>query len=517
MSVAERGSRTPRNLWWLWSLLAVVLIGAIHLPFPFEGDHAYFAVVASAMQDGARLYVDAWDINQPGIFLFYFAAGSSFGFTEVGIHLFELLYWVVFSVVLLATVGRRMASRVIAALLPIFTVGAYYLLADRGKLMKVESLAALPIFLAMWFAYRFTTQSNRWLLFASGVAGGIAVSFKLALGVVLIPIWLLTLFFLIKDRDRAWWKVTGEAVSLAVLGAMVPIGLLVALLIRWGILDIAIETAFVYPFRYLDAPVAPIERLLIGFRWLALGYGLMVVAAAWVVWRSWRVSEERLVGFLTTWSVFGLVLHLLQYTTWWGYHLHVATFPVGILAVIAVDQLWERRVTLRPLIGAGPKRRSKTILLVGIIAMLIPSVVFLVSRSATLVADGLALNPAERLAFQTTFSNGSYGQIAADVEFLKSPGSRHGPIFVVGDPLNYWLADRRQAIVQSGWTLEYYFPDQWRAMAEEVESALPVYVFVSHDYEEVIDLLGSEFTGVLAESYQVLRESEAGTWFETTG
>lgn len=105
------------------------------------------------------------------------------------------------------------------------------------------------------------------------MAGGIAVSFKLALGVVLIPIWLLILFFLIKDRDRAWWKVTGEAISLGVLGAMVPIDLLVALLSRWGILDIAIETAFVYPFRHLDVPVAPMRRLFTGFRWLVLGFG----------------------------------------------------------------------------------------------------------------------------------------------------------------------------------------------------------------------------------------------------
>jgi hypothetical protein len=463
------------------------------------------------MKDGARLYVDAWDINQPGIFLFYLAAGSSFGFTEMGIHLFELLYWLAFSVTLLVTIGRRLASRVIAALLPFFTVGAYYLLADRGKLMKVESLSAFPIFLAMWFAYRFTTQSNRWLLFASGVAGGIAVSFKLALAVVLIPMWLLALFFLIKDRDRAWWKVTGEAVLLAVLGALVPIGLLVALLSRWGVLDIAVQTAFVYPFRYLDVPVAPIDRLLIGFRWLVLGYGPMLVAAAWFVWKSWRDSKDRLVGFLATWSLFGLVLHLLQYTTWWGYHLHVVTFPVGILAVLAVNRLWERRVS-----PAGSGRRP-VLILVGVIAILIPSLVFLVGRSITLVADGFALEADQRLAFQSTYSNGSYGQIAADVEFLKGSGSRQGPIFVVGDPLYYWLAGRGHAIVQSGWTLEYYFPDQWRAMAAEVDAALPVYVFVSRDYEEVIDLHGSEFSAVLAESYEVLRESETGTWFEPVG
>lgn len=512
MNVVGRGE-APRSLRWVGPLLVVAFIGAIHLQFPFHANHAYFAVVASAMQDGARLYLDAWDINQPGIFLFYLAAGSSFGFTEVGIHLFELLYWLVFSVVLLVTIGRRTANRVIAGLLPIFTVGAYYLLADRGKLMKAESLSALPIFLALWFAYRFTSNSNRWTLFASGVAGGIAVSVKLALAVVLIPIWLLTLFFLIRDRDRAWWKVAGESVSLAVLGALVPISLLVVLLSRWGILDNAVETAFVYPFRYLsDVPGAPIERLLVGFRWLILGYGPMLVAAAWVVWHSWRVSRDRLVGYLATWSLFGLILHLLQNKAWLAYHLHVATFPIGILAVLAINRLWERRTT-----QVDIRQKLATVLSLGVIVMLMPSMVSLVRRSVNLARYDFALESDQRISFQSENSNGSYGQISDEVEFLKVPGSRPGPIFVAGDPLYYWLGGRAHAIAQSGWTLEYYVTDQWRVMAEEIDTALPVYIFVSHDSEGVIDLHGWEFAAVLAERYDVLRESEAGTWFEQVG
>ena len=491
----------------------MLLIGAIHLPFPFQGDHAYFAVVASAMKDGARLYVDAWDINQPGIFLFYLAAGSLFGFTEVGIHLFELLYWLVFSVVLLVTVGRRMANRFIAGLLPIFTVGAYYLVSDRTKLMKVESLCALPIFLAMWCAYRFTTNSNRWWLFASGVAGGIAVSLKLALAVVLIPMWLLTLFFLIKDRDRAWWKVTGEAVSLAVLGALVPIGLLAGLLLRWGTLGIAVETAFVAPFRYLsDVPGAPLQRLIGGFRWLLFGYGPMLVAAGGIVWFAWRVSKDRLVGYLATWSLFGMTLHLLQNKTWWSYHLHLATFPVAILAVMAINQVWELRAT-RP----DSRQRLARAASLAAIAMLIPSVVSLAGRSATLVGGGLALEADQRLSFQSVYSGGLYGQISVDVEFLKTPGSRQGPIFVAGDPLYYWMSGRPHAITQSGWTLEYYIDEQWQAMAAEVDSASPVYVFVSQLYESLVGLQGSDFAAVLDEKYDVLRVSEIGTWFELVG
>jgi D-aminopeptidase len=54
-------------------------------------------------------------------------------------------------------------------------------------------------------------------------------------------------------------------------------------------------------------------------------------------------------------------------------------------------------------------------------------------------------------------------------------------------------------------------------MAVEFESALPVYVFISHDYEGLIDLNGSEFTEVLAANYEVLRETEIGIWFEQTG
>ena len=149
--------------------------------------------------------------------------------------------------------------------------------------------------------------------------------------------------------------------------------------------------------------------------------------------------------------------------------------------------------------------------------MLIPSAVFLVGRSATLASDGFALEAGQRLSFQTTYSNGSYGLIAADVEFLNAPGSREGPIFVAGDPLYYWLSDRGHAIAESGWTLEYYVEDQWRNMTAELESALPPYVFVSRDYEAVIDLRGPEFAAFLAERYDVLRVSEGGTWFEQVG
>ena len=48
---------------------------------------------------------DLFDIKQPGIYVFYAFGGLLFGFNEVGIRLFELVYWLAFSVFALATLS----------------------------------------------------------------------------------------------------------------------------------------------------------------------------------------------------------------------------------------------------------------------------------------------------------------------------------------------------------------------------------------------------------------------------
>src|SRR4029453_3997297 len=81
----------------------VVLAGGLCLAMPFWGDQALFTVYARQLTQGAVLYRDIFDVKQPGIFLFYIMGGSLFGFTEIGIHLFELIYWLGFSVFALIT------------------------------------------------------------------------------------------------------------------------------------------------------------------------------------------------------------------------------------------------------------------------------------------------------------------------------------------------------------------------------------------------------------------------------
>ena len=78
------------------ALCVVVLAGGLCLAWPFWGDQALFTVYSREMTEGAVLYRDLFDVKQPGIFLFYAAGGLLFGFTEIGIHLFELVYWLAF-------------------------------------------------------------------------------------------------------------------------------------------------------------------------------------------------------------------------------------------------------------------------------------------------------------------------------------------------------------------------------------------------------------------------------------
>jgi hypothetical protein len=86
---SERGA-SGRRAAYGGALLLVALLALLHIPYPFSSDQGLFAHFAQAMDGGARLYEDLWDIKQPGLFALYWIAGRLFGFDSVGIHIFDL-------------------------------------------------------------------------------------------------------------------------------------------------------------------------------------------------------------------------------------------------------------------------------------------------------------------------------------------------------------------------------------------------------------------------------------------
>jgi hypothetical protein len=77
---------------WLLPMVAIAVLGAARLAYPFHGDQALFMLGARTLAGGGTLYVDFWDCKQPGIYLLYLLAGRFFGFDEIGVHLFELVW-----------------------------------------------------------------------------------------------------------------------------------------------------------------------------------------------------------------------------------------------------------------------------------------------------------------------------------------------------------------------------------------------------------------------------------------
>lgn len=167
------------------ALLCAVFASVLVIPYPFFGDQALFAVFARMMNEGSVLYLDIWDVKQPGIFWFFQLGGSLFGLNEIGIHLFESLYWLV-SATLIAVATRSVFRRPwVAGLFPLLAPGLYFVMARTHDLTQVEALISPLVFGVIWFL---TTKNDElgptYRPAIAGVLAGLIMCFKLIAGVV---------------------------------------------------------------------------------------------------------------------------------------------------------------------------------------------------------------------------------------------------------------------------------------------------------------------------------------------
>ena len=209
----------------------LVLLALVNLPMPFSGDQALSTVMARGLGRGDVLYADAWDLRQPGIFLFFLAGGSLLGYREIGIHLFEAIYLTAFAVVLQVTLRGRFAHREIASLVPLATVGAYWAAARSWDLTQIEILVAFPLYVAMWAAFEAGAREplpparRQLLLVLAGLSGAAVVILELLYLPIVVAAWA------IAARDTTMAAPAGDRASAAV-GMLRPVlfGLSVPLL-----------------------------------------------------------------------------------------------------------------------------------------------------------------------------------------------------------------------------------------------------------------------------------------------
>ena len=503
-----------------WGGLALcALLGVLNLWNPFTYDQALFAMGGEHVLNGGLLYRDFWDTKQPGIFWFFALGLRLFGPSEEGVHLLELLWFTGFAAVLMVTLRRAFDHRWGSVAAALLVVGFYWATTRDWHQTQPEGLAQFPLFVAMWFAIEAVRSErgafSRWVL--AGFAGGIVGVFKLLLVGLPALFWLALIGARLADSRPGRVRDVALAIAGLSLGFAIPMGAMLAALASQGLLPDAWYTWVVFP-KWVTAQIhgLPLKAWEQTFHWFFAAWSPLLAFAVVGAWTGLRGRQAAFIRLLVLWIVAGFPLLLAQKFSGWEYHLMLFLVPLGLLAARGMDALARPLAGLRP---PGAARELRALLLVAVLAVFAPTVVAAAVKAAELAKDRFVTTPAMRARHMLRVSQGGgYYRFTEEGEFLRQPGARPGPIFVIGNPLVQWLSGRRSSLPRNGDILfEYHTAQEWADAARRLEATRTPYVFVEAPKLEQLETFrprSDALLAVLASRYRVMRESRYGTWFE---
>lgn len=504
----------------LAALAIVLMVGAVHLPIPFHDDQVLFTIAGWKMDHGALLYRDFWDIKQPGIFVFYWIGGKLFGFNEIGIHGFELLYMLLLSVLLIFTLRKYFTQVWATSLAVLLTTAFYYGVSGLPHqtldyLTQVEGLVGLPLYVCLWTAYRGLNDDRhfRRLLFTSGLAGGIALFLKLMFLPILLAWWLTAITYLRSRSGRSLAKCFLSLATPVSLGLLIPIAGTWAYFASRGGLQPFYYTMFTWPTQVVGKlPLAGPGRLFTGLQFFVTGFApLLALGFAGTV-RAFRRGWDFLTAGLLIWIFAGLLVIFVQVRSWWPLHYMLLVVPLGILATRGVETLWELLQN-----SCQPRKVSnQRLTLAAILLLLFSPVIYPVLMNFLLLARyRFGLKAEDRLAFQCRYPNNQY-LAASEFSLVTKPGSIPGPIYVGGSLLYYYLSGRQPAVALSTGGTDF-LPAQWQLLIEELKQARPPYIFISDQYHAFYEENQPELLRFVDRQYRLAEKTALGNWYTLMG
>lgn len=475
---ARRAAERPgarRTAWVAAVIGAIALLGVGALFQPFTWDQAVFALGAERLSAGGRLYVDYWDFKQPGIFWFFAVAGRLFGMREPGIHVLELL-WVLALAWLLTRVARRWLGETASALAPLAVCGFYYAVAGSWHLLQVEGLAGLPLTLSLAAAWRAERagRRDRWAWCAAGVAGGVVLLFKLALAPVLAAVWAVPVWDRLRREpardDRV--RVALLALSALALGTLLSLVAGLGALGGPGVFGRTWWSWVEYPAQLMSRLHGmPVRNLASTGGWLLRNWSLMFAAAAVGTWSVLRRRDDGYGRSLLAWLASGSVVFLMQRWSGWQYQVFLVLVPLGLLATRGLASLAE---AVR---GRWPGPRSARVVQAVLLGAAAWTFAGATSRTIEAVACGALTDAAAARDLVARRSGGAYDYFARLTEFLLAPGAAPGAIYVLGNPLAYWVSGRPPAVAMPG-GMSIYTAREWEIIARELAAARPPYILL---------------------------------------
>ncbi|MEZ5739266.1 MAG: hypothetical protein R3E68_07320 [Burkholderiaceae bacterium] len=484
----KRAALAPLLL--LASLLASTLAGWEALSMPLNGDTALFQSGALHLLDGRTLYVDWWDLKGPGVYLVHAVAIALFGAGAFGLHLFELGSLLTVSVLLATTSRRALGHRWIAALMPVFTVGAYYLVAQRWHLSQPAVFAGAALALA-WAGLASARPVAA--LFA-GAALVLAVCLKLS---ALAPAIALLAYagWLPRAADRPAGVVSHPA-SAAVLGMLLAGAGVAALLAAQGALGAFWWTMTAWrDAADLVAPGVGLERFAGSLRWFAgrhvalLALALVACVHAWGPARGDRAGWPwRAAGL---WLLVGLPAIALERFAAWPFDLVLLTFPVGLLAVRGLDLSLSAAARQWRLSGTA----ATALVLAAVVIALAPAL------------HALTLRAGDRQGGEALAR-----QVAATAAHLQDQPA--GEIYVFGNPLHLLAGNRRMATSLNGWAWELQPAFMWERFGRELRAHPPQWLLLTDPYADLVRARHPPTWGWITEAYRPAARIGNDQWME---
>ncbi len=497
----------------------ILVLGLARLPAPFTGDQALNMLMGKVIAHGGAPYVDLWDLKYPGIFFFFAAGGRLFGFSEIGIHVFELLWMLATALAVRVTAEHVVENRIAVSLAPALTVGFYYAVATSVHLTQTESIVGLPLLLSLASVVAAVRAGSRhphvWL-FTSGLSAGVVLVFKAPY--VLLPaiFWVLALV--------EWRRTQGIGVMRGILvlappllaGMMLPAFACVIYLGDKHALGLAWWTFAVHPREAASQTRLDFQLLRDGSIWFVRTFSAPLALAIIGAWDRLRRGWDLLTAGLVAWTLGGLLLIWLQVIGWWSYHYLLLLVPIGLLAAQGVETLWSAVAA-----AASPRywRAAAAIVLLGLVVVSIPRIEpGTRSVADVLRARPLPLNSESARSYQVEHDQ-AYADALGTTSFLRAPGSYPGPIYVFGSPIVYLLAGRSPAI---SFLATWFSPtsEAWQRMIGELTTASPAYILVTDGALESFThdnpALADDVRGLrswLQQRYQELRTDVGGIWY----
>ena len=513
-----------------FSVLALLIVGLIalfSLRDGFSGDQSLFLIYSKAINNGAILYRDVWDIKQPAIFVFYLIGGKLFGFTEIGIHLLEIIYWLGLSLILITGLRGYFTNPLFAVLTPFFTIGVYYSVSGSLHLTQAEGLVCFPLFMSLWLCQKFLeTPDKKSLLFLSGLFGGIVLTFKLMFIAILSAFWVCLFvycYFLFFERNT---KQILVSVGLIFLGLLIPISLVIFYFAQNDALGDLWYSTFVYPYDAVITITRMENRnqvLKDGLVWffksyfpvisLTLIFLLLNIKSFFNGWRHKEKFALRRENFLFTnlfiWFFSGFAVILIQRLSWWEYHYSLFMVPLGILAVKCVEKLFEKIKT-----GAKLRRKTPAYIFTAVIIMLlfVPTARRLVNKIRQSSQIEL-IKIGNRQFGMTGDATADYKSISADTAFLTMENPK-AAIFVVSNPLYYYLSDSSPIFVSNGAMSDMFTDFEWERLNREMSEKSPKYIFIETRFIQPIGERNPSFINTLNNNYSIYTSGDRGSFYK---